>query len=235
MILKKAQNAVEFLLLMMFIMTLFLLFLLFFQNQYSQAQQFQESVIQEEILSYIFEEIQLAYSSQSGYTATFFVENRRSSVVYNVSLVGNTEVVLYDEFHERQAQVLFLPQDRRVFGEICLGENTITYSSNYGVGIVCGSQLFSFDMFEVECLLNTSRYWQNCENAPFDTAVESIRVQCGFGTQSASVTITESEDPIFTQSSLELNQISYPYAWFITSNHSLNLDSESYSFDRTCE
>ncbi len=233
---KRSQNAVEFLLLTLFVMTVFILFLSFFQSQFGEVQIAQEKAFQKQIVDSVINQIILASQSKSGYQTTFFVANEHSSTNYNISLVSHTDIVLLNlDDNNQQVWVEFLPSRYRVHGNLCMGQNQILTSREYGVGICCEScDEFPYESSEIECRTSDSTFWKNCLELQSAQDLVAVRVQCNFGDVSAELEIKNSTDTVFSDS-LQLGRIIYQnVSWFGTDDISLQIESNVYEFNYSC-
>ena len=116
----KAQFAIEFIILIAFMFTLFLGFTAVITSKILNAQESGRQQAAEDIATLAKNEIDLARSVSDGYARAFDLPAAIEGNSYNISIIGNRELVV--KYLDKE-YVLFLQSNVR--GNIHSGENTI--------------------------------------------------------------------------------------------------------------
>ncbi len=122
--LRKAQSAIEFLILVMTILFLFVSFLYFIQSKIADSQYEILSIKVKEIALRVQDEINLAQGSTNGYFRVFNIPSKINGLEYQIELVENSVYVRTDNGKHAVALPIV-----NVTGNIIKGDNQI-YKTN---------------------------------------------------------------------------------------------------------
>ncbi len=125
---KKAQSAIEFIIIIGVMMTIFLIFTFIFQSNLTEKTKAQRGLMVQDIASNVQDEIELAYASTDGYFRQFEIQEKIINIDYTIQLVDEV-VYIYTADNQH---ALALPV-KNVTGQVQKGQNTITKQE----GIVC--------------------------------------------------------------------------------------------------
>ena len=117
---KKAQSAIEFIILIMFLLFFFILFFVSIQESMSDKVKEQKNLVVKEIASTVQDEINLASKASDGYSRKFKIPEKISNQDYYLSITG--EMVYLKTLDEKSAIALPVPE---ITGQVIKGENTI--------------------------------------------------------------------------------------------------------------
>lgn len=128
-IVRKGQNATEFVILAGFMILVFLLFFVVIQQKIIEATEEKNDAAAEQIMSIVTTEIKTAESVTDDYYRTFSVPSSLNGLPYNISIIsgiaGSTEIVITYAGKER---VYFLDQYVNANSTVGKGKNNITKS-----------------------------------------------------------------------------------------------------------
>lgn len=125
---KKAQSAIEFIMVIGMVIIIFSLFTFVFQSNLAKKTKEQRNLIVQDVASNVQDEIELAHASTDGYLREFEIPEKIINIDYTIQLVDRV-IYIYTADNEH---ALALPV-KNVTGQIQKGQNTITKQE----GMVC--------------------------------------------------------------------------------------------------
>ena len=123
---RKAQFAIEFIILISFMFLVFLVFMSIISSKILEAKENERQQIAEDIAGLVKNEVQLAISN--GYSRNFDVPNKIKGMDYDLEIIENRELVV--NYIDKE-YVSFLPE--KVCGDVFIPNNEISKEE----GIVC--------------------------------------------------------------------------------------------------
>ncbi len=167
---KKTQAATEFVLLASFMMFVFIGMFTVVGNKINEIEREKAQRRAGELLEFVENEVILADSVSMGYQRYFTLPQTIDNVDYNITIIGDSEIVLW---YKREEYVDFL--DQSVNGTIGKGKNLIikdankkikiiNYSSICGDGIIQNPNFYGFyEECEYESDCNPSESCIDCK------------------------------------------------------------------------
>ena len=125
---RKAQFAIEFIILISFMFLVFLVFMSIISSKILEAKENERQQIAEDIAGLVKNEVQLAKSISNGYSRNFDVPNKIKGMDYDLEIIENRELVV--NYIDKE-YVSFLPE--KVCGDVFIPNNEISKEE----GIVC--------------------------------------------------------------------------------------------------
>jgi hypothetical protein len=138
---KKAQFALEFVVLVSFTIIFTAVFLVMIQGNYVRAQQYKQEIQVGQVVRILTNEIDLAQSSPAGYTREFYIPNSIEGVPYKVKSSDGIDLV-FD--YSGKTYVFYLPSgelENYVF--LKTGHNTIQKFCSSPPVVVCSVKLLN--------------------------------------------------------------------------------------------
>ncbi len=118
---KKAQSALEFLIIIAFMMLVFVSFFSVASSQFSNVREQKRMGTAEEISRLVVNQVDLAAGLSDGYASTFVIPETVEGNAYSLQVIDGREVVVIFQDYEH---VAFLSQN--ITGNVTFGLNSIT-------------------------------------------------------------------------------------------------------------
>ena len=91
---RKAQFAIEFIILISFMFLVFLIFMSIISSKILEAKENERQQISEDIAGLVKNEVQLAKSVSNGYSRNFNIPNKIRGMDYGIEITENRELVI---------------------------------------------------------------------------------------------------------------------------------------------
>lgn len=191
----KAQNALEFLVIIGILVVFLILVLIFISQQTTTVQDQQKFMSAEFVVNQLQEEINLAKNMRDGYSRTFMIPDNYNGIPIEAELREGRELLIQSE---GGTILRFLPVF--VAGNISTGQVEIMKKGNMvGLCINSCNGVFPWDFSEEFTCQRTDGVWVACD-PKYYVAVPKIRVDCGEAATYAELEIANYPRSIYIDS-----------------------------------
>lgn len=124
---RKAQSAMEFVVVLAFSLVVLAALLVIFQNRLSTMEENREKIVVDQMFNLVMSEIDLAIMSPPVYTRTFYLPRTLDGYPYTIEIIEDIDVVID---YRGVTHVRFLTGSTGVIGSFKVGKNTIVKNSD---------------------------------------------------------------------------------------------------------
>lgn len=236
----KAQNAIEFVVMLGIVFLVFTAFFTLVSQNFSKQLEKRDHVILQATLDNIHAKIQEALQTEDGFVQTFSTLGAIDQTAGYELVVGENAISIKNIYNEF-TQVIFLNEEEQITGELCVGENKLFHSEDYGLFSCCTSGSSACDASfpqlpeyqAIECSVASKVFWQNCSTIAGNQPLEEVRVLCDGQFNRAQLQIEYESDIVFDNVSRTFNLLENGQSFFYFGGL-LDLQDPGYIFTSTC-